>query len=115
MSTFLTCQVKRISVSAGLPSIKQDLTGINGVVGNGIAGQINGFIKAARYDDGWALDVVRDNAWARVYQYDIDASRCSNVYGNSSTVTPLSLSTKLIPVNSKNRRRQCKQQNSNKN
>ena len=78
-----------------MPSIEQDLTGLNGVVGNGIAGQVNGFIKAAGYDDGWTLGVVRDNTWTRVYQYDIDASRCSNVFGRSTTVTPLSESTLL--------------------
>ena len=79
-----------------MPSIKQDYTGLNGVVGNGAAGQVNGFIKAAGYDDGWVLGVVRDNTWTRVYQYSIDAARCSDVYDKSDTVTPMSLTTKLI-------------------
>lgn len=30
------------------------------------------------------------------YNMGINASRCSAIYGNSSTVTPLSISTKLI-------------------
>lgn len=78
-----------------MPSIKQDYTGLNGVAGNGVAGQVDGFVKATGYDNGYCLVAARDNTYTRIYQYDIDASRCSDVYNKSATVTPLSESTLL--------------------
>ena len=75
-------------VEAGLPNIEQTNTGLNGVTRYKTAGQINGFVKATGYDDGYSLQTNIDSTYTRVYQYDIDASRSNPIYGNSDTVQP---------------------------
>ena len=53
-------------------------------------GQKNGAFDVV----GGAIDTDYNNL--RTGAINFDASRVSSIYGNSSTVTPLSLSTKLI-------------------
>ena len=80
-----------IRKSAGLPNI-------TGHFANGYRGVVNGLSGAFFVSSGW----TRFQDWGghgSVWNYDgaeIDASRVSSVYGKSSTVTPLSLSSILV-------------------
>ena len=89
MPTFLTCQVKRISVEAGLPNV------------TGEAGPI------IIYNGGWyvgalsLIGVIKNQQGTSGNQQgggniNFDASRSSAIYGDSNTVTPLSLSTVML-------------------
>ena len=86
MSMFLTCQVKSISIEAGLPNITGTLC--------------NGKGEATICSGAFTRTDGAPNASAAIVNYagsifTLDASRSSTVYGNSTTVTPLSESTLL--------------------
>lgn len=90
MSTFLTCQVKRIRVGAGLPNI----------MGRFVASsRVNNFYADGAFYDSLNSLNHRDGTTSNVYgfgAYYFDASRSSSVYGNSGTVSPLSKSTLYV-------------------
>ena len=90
MFMFLTCQVKSISVEAGLPNITGKIENIAGYSGLRAYGLIimdaNSFIQ----------NIVNGGTNFGGINLNIDASRNSAIYGASSTVTPLSQSTLML-------------------
>lgn len=90
MSTFLTCQVKRTSVEAGLPNITGKIENIAGYSGLQAYGLI--IMDASNFTQ----NIVNGGANVGGINLNIDASRNSAIYGASSTVTPLSLSCMII-------------------
>lgn len=93
MSSFLTCQVKRISVGAGLPNI----TGQFGSYStNGIAESDALMAGAFRIDSTNPKSRAFGAVGATSYPITFNASLSNPVYDNSTIVTPLSLST--LPI-----------------
>ena len=90
MSMFLTCQVKSIRLSAGLPNITGEIVNIAGYSGLQAYGLI--IMVACSF----IQNIVNGGANIGGINLNIDASRNSAVYGASSTVTPLSQSTLML-------------------
>ena len=90
MSTFLTCQVKRIRVVAGLPNITGRIENIAGYSGLQAYGLI--IMDASSF----IQNIVNGGTNFGGINLNIDASRNSAIYGASSTVTPLSQSTLML-------------------
>lgn len=89
MSSFLTCQVKRISVGAGLPNVAST----NSLEGLSFNPMPQGALNVSAYTGGkggWAA------GGGTVYYWTLNASRFNSIYGSSGTVTPLSQSTLYI-------------------
>ena len=87
MPTFLTCQVKRISIEAGLPNITGDLEG-------NAFNTIMGAANSAIYTDASFTQNHREtngNA-PSCKALHFDASRSSSIYGSSNNVIPRSQS-----------------------
>lgn len=103
MSTFLTCQVKRTSVAAGLPNITgnigvSDGSGSNDNVGfhpSTTQGSANGVFSIITNSTNMGYAGVGYNKRNTKY-FNFNASRISSIYSNSTIVTPLSLST--LPI-----------------
>lgn len=78
---------------AGIPNITGTPNVSHSYLGDGWGeDKFSGAIHAWGYGDG---GLSTGNGFKR-YHFDISAARCSSVYGKSSTVTHLSLSTKYI-------------------
>lgn len=96
MSTFLTCQVKRISIGAGLPNITGQLwTGDVGDSGKYVNG-LNTDDEGGIFYKGELVNGYNEGGGAKNYVPKYDFSRASFIYGKSSTVTPLSQSTLYV-------------------
>ena len=88
---FLTCQVKRIRLSEGLPNITGSITKFNSINSKDESG---GALTATKMSSiTWYTD---GGAYHSVMTIELDASLSNSVYGNSSTVTPKSTSCMLI-------------------
>ena len=92
MSSFLTCQVKRISVEVGLPNITGKILTPNDWNDWGTAAR-GAF--AGDHSKTLINGAAGTNAASRYY-LDFNASRSSSVYQDNATVTPLSESTLYI-------------------
>ena len=87
---FLTCQVKSIRKVAGLPNITGGFECYN-------------YNAYAAYGVLYLEELYNDNSgnWAngnrcKYFRNGFNASIASNIYGSSNTVTPLSLSCKIV-------------------
>lgn len=90
MPMFLTCQVKSISVGAGLPNITGRIENIAGYSGLQAYGLI--IMDASSF----IQNIANAGTYFGGVDLNIDASRNSAIYGASSTVTPRSLSCTII-------------------
>lgn len=90
MSMFLTCQVKSISVGAGLPNITGRIENIAGYSGLQAYGLI------IMDGSNFVQNISNAGTYFGGVDLNINASRNSAVYGASSTVTPLSQSTLML-------------------
>ena len=75
---------------AGLPNIWGRMNDMpHGATATGEQSLINGA-------NGTWINIANGNIPTNFHSFSLDASKSSSIYGSSSTVTPLSLSTKFI-------------------
>ena len=95
MSTFLTCQVKRISVEAGLPNITASVNGAMVNQGTFINATSASYLETGPYT--WGIGLASGQRGFESYErLNLDASRSNPIYDNSNMVVPLSQSTLYV-------------------
>ena len=95
MSTFLTCQVKRISIGAGLPNITASVNGAMVGQGTFMNAMSAFYLETGPYT--WGIGLASGQRGLESYErVNLDASRSNPIYDNSNKVIPLSQSTLYI-------------------